>query len=148
MKLQAGEYVSLGRVETILSTSPFVDNLFVYGESSQNFVIAVVVANVKQLALLAREVLGAEAEGKTHEPLCREERLEQEVQKRLVKQARHGEWLEILQTLRCLGGLLKATGWFRLYSAMHLCIYAQVHSKAYMRKYTSKAYGSRFLDEM
>ena len=95
VKLQAGEYVSLGRVETILSTSPFVDNLFVYGESSQNFVIAVVVANVKQLALLAREVLGAGAEGKSHEQLCKEERLEQEVQKRLVKQARHGEWLEL-----------------------------------------------------
>ena len=100
MKLQAGEYVSLGRVETILSTSPFVDNLFVYGESSQNFVIAVVVANVKQLALLAREVLGAAAEGTSHEQLCKEEMLEQEVQKRLVKQARHGEWLELSEPLR------------------------------------------------
>ncbi|XP_043213778.1 long-chain-fatty-acid--CoA ligase 4-like [Amphibalanus amphitrite] len=90
VKLQAGEYVSLGRVETILSTSPFVDNMFVYGESSKNFVVAVVVANAKQLGLLAKEVLGSEAEGKSHEQLCKEERLEEEVQKRLVKQARHG----------------------------------------------------------
>ena len=96
MKLQAGEYVSLGRVETILSTSPFVDNMFVYGESSKNFVVAVVVVNAKQLALLAKEVLGGEAEGKTHEQLCKEERLEQEVQKRLVKQARHGQYSQLL----------------------------------------------------
>ncbi|XP_037075139.1 long-chain-fatty-acid--CoA ligase 4-like [Pollicipes pollicipes] len=90
VKLQAGEYVSLGRVESILSTSPLVDNMFVYGESSKNFVIAIVLANAKQLSMLAKEVLGGNAVGRSYEELCEMEQLEEEVQKRLAKHARHG----------------------------------------------------------
>lgn len=53
MKLQAGEYVSLGKVEAELKTCPIVDNICVYGESSKHFVVALVVPNPKHLKDLA-----------------------------------------------------------------------------------------------
>lgn len=53
MKLQAGEYVSLGKVETQLKTCPIIDNICVYGESSKYFTVALVVPNPKHLKELA-----------------------------------------------------------------------------------------------
>lgn len=43
MKLQAGEYVSLGKVEAELKTCPFVDNICVYGDSSKQYCVALLV---------------------------------------------------------------------------------------------------------
>ena len=37
MKLQFGEYVSLGKVEAVLKTCPVVDNVCIYGESSKSY---------------------------------------------------------------------------------------------------------------
>lgn len=54
MKLQAGEYVSLGKVESELKTCPIIDNICVYGDSSKQYCVALVVPNqdhLKQLAL-------------------------------------------------------------------------------------------------
>lgn len=53
MKLQAGEYVSLGKVETELKTCPIVDNICVYAESTKQFCVALVVPNPKHLNDLA-----------------------------------------------------------------------------------------------
>ncbi|UYV72825.1 ACSL4 [Cordylochernes scorpioides] len=50
-----GEYVSLGRVEAELKTSPLVDNLCVLGSGCCPFLAAVVCPNVFQLSLLARQ---------------------------------------------------------------------------------------------
>ena len=36
MKLQAGEYVSLGKVESNLKLAPIVDNICVYGDSGKS----------------------------------------------------------------------------------------------------------------
>lgn len=49
MKLQAGEYVSLGKVETVLKLSPLVDNICVYADSHKMFTVCIVVPNQKQL---------------------------------------------------------------------------------------------------
>jgi long-chain acyl-CoA synthetase len=49
LKLQGGEYVSLGKVESALKTCPYVDNICVYGESSKNFCVALVVPALKQV---------------------------------------------------------------------------------------------------
>lgn len=51
-----GEYISLGRVETILLTNSLVDNICVYGDSEQNYLIAMIVPNVKNFEKLAQEV--------------------------------------------------------------------------------------------
>jgi len=45
VKLQMGEYVSLGKVEAALSSSPYVDNLMVYADSNHSFCVALVVAS-------------------------------------------------------------------------------------------------------
>ncbi|CAI5479704.1 unnamed protein product [Closterium sp. Yama58-4] len=43
VKLQHGEYVSLGKVEAVLQVSPFVDNLLVFADSTKAFAVALVV---------------------------------------------------------------------------------------------------------
>ena len=53
VKLQAGEYVSLGKVEAQLKTCPLIDNICVYGDSTKQFCVALVVANQQQLKDLA-----------------------------------------------------------------------------------------------
>ena len=51
VKLQTGEYVSLGKVETTLKLSPLVDNICVYADSSQMFTVCLVVPNHKHLTV-------------------------------------------------------------------------------------------------
>ncbi|KAL8130580.1 hypothetical protein V2J09_019735 [Rumex salicifolius] len=43
VKLQHGEYVSLGKVESILIASPFVDNIMLYADPFNNYCVALVV---------------------------------------------------------------------------------------------------------
>ena len=43
VKLQLGEYVSLGKVEAQLKTHPLVENICVYGDSYQSYTVAVMV---------------------------------------------------------------------------------------------------------
>ncbi|KRT78590.1 AMP-binding protein [Oryctes borbonicus] len=49
VKLQAGEYVSLGKVEAELKTCPFVDNICVYGDSSKQYCVALVVPHQQMI---------------------------------------------------------------------------------------------------
>jgi len=51
--LAHGEYISLGKVETALLTNPHIDNICVYGDSQQDYVVALVVPNQKKLQELA-----------------------------------------------------------------------------------------------
>ncbi|RXG53582.1 Long-chain-fatty-acid--CoA ligase 4 [Armadillidium vulgare] len=53
VKLQIGEYVSLGKVETELKTCPLVENLCVYGEPSKNNVVVIVSPDAKGLESMA-----------------------------------------------------------------------------------------------
>lgn len=53
VKLQFGEYVSLGKVESELKTCPLVENICVYGDASKNYTVALVVPNQNQLNELA-----------------------------------------------------------------------------------------------
>lgn len=53
VKLQAGEYVSLGKVEAELKTCPVVENICVYCDSTKQFTVALVVPNQKHLEELA-----------------------------------------------------------------------------------------------
>ncbi|XP_072532761.1 long-chain-fatty-acid--CoA ligase 4b [Salminus brasiliensis] len=77
VKLQAGEYVSLGKVETALKNSPLIDNVCAYANSNQNYVISFVVPNQKRLTELASK---KSIEGEWEE-LCNHAVLEQEVLK-------------------------------------------------------------------
>ncbi|XP_069546846.1 long-chain-fatty-acid--CoA ligase 3a isoform X2 [Brachyistius frenatus] len=53
VKLQAGEYVSLGKVEAMLKNCPLIDNICAYANSDETYVISFVVPNQKQLLALA-----------------------------------------------------------------------------------------------
>lgn len=53
MKLQAGEYVSLGKVEAALAQCQYVETVCVYAESSQTYAVCLVVPRPKQLKQLA-----------------------------------------------------------------------------------------------
>ncbi|XP_067949293.1 long-chain-fatty-acid--CoA ligase 4-like [Watersipora subatra] len=53
VKLQAGEYVSLGKVEACLKLCPLVDNICVFANSMHMYTVAIVVPNPKALQQLA-----------------------------------------------------------------------------------------------
>ncbi|XP_039621738.1 long-chain-fatty-acid--CoA ligase 4-like isoform X1 [Polypterus senegalus] len=55
VKLQAGEYVSLGKVESALKNCSLIDNICAYANSDQNYVISFVVPNQKKLTALANK---------------------------------------------------------------------------------------------
>ena len=90
VKLQSGEYISLGRVETVLKTSPLVENMFVYAESSKTHVVAVVLPQLVPLRQLARGV-SASLSGASLAELCASEQLERQVQKVLAEHGRAGQ---------------------------------------------------------
>jgi len=56
VKLQAGDYVSLAKVETSLKLCPIIDNLCLYADSSKMFTVALVVPNRKNLEAMAQRI--------------------------------------------------------------------------------------------
>lgn len=53
IKLQAGEYIALAKVETQLKLCPLVDNLCVYANSNKMYTVCLIVPNRKNLEQLA-----------------------------------------------------------------------------------------------
>ncbi|XP_070380442.1 fatty acid CoA ligase Acsl3-like isoform X2 [Dermacentor albipictus] len=60
VKLQYGEYVSLGKVETVLKTHPLVDNVCAYGSSLSTFIIALIQPNEAALKQTSKSLSIAE----------------------------------------------------------------------------------------
>lgn len=85
VKLQAGEYVSLGKVESELKTCPLIENICVYGDPTKQFTVALVVPNQKHLEELAQR---QGLEGKTFEDLCSNPVMEKAVIKEMAEHAR------------------------------------------------------------
>uniref|UniRef100_A0A8C7X6A2 long-chain-fatty-acid--CoA ligase n=1 Tax=Oryzias sinensis TaxID=183150 RepID=A0A8C7X6A2_9TELE len=75
VKLQAGEYVSLGKVEAVLKNCPLIDNICAYANSDQSYVISFVVPNHKQLMAVA-EQMGIKG---TWEEICNNPQMEKQV---------------------------------------------------------------------
>merc|ERR1719192_2866460 len=69
VKLQLGEYVSLGKVESQLKTHPLVENICVYGDSYQPYTVAVMVPAKDQIEKFAGK-MDPNYRGKTMEELC------------------------------------------------------------------------------
>lgn len=53
VKLQHGEYISYGKVESILKTSPLVENICMYADPSQNYCVAVIIPSITELATIS-----------------------------------------------------------------------------------------------
>ena len=60
--VQFGEYVSLGKVESVLKTCPLVENICIYGDSTKSYVVALVVPDRNKLTELAKKLGKAETE--------------------------------------------------------------------------------------
>ncbi|XP_076886264.1 long chain acyl-CoA synthetase 9, chloroplastic-like [Bidens hawaiensis] len=90
VKLQHGEYVSLGKVEAVLSASPYVDNIMVYANSFHSYCVALVVASQAAVESWALQK-GIKFDDFTS--LCEMEETVKEVYGSLLKAAKTG-WLE------------------------------------------------------
>lgn len=69
VKLQHGEYVSLGSVESVLKTHSSVDNICMFADSSRNNTVAVVVPSSDYLRKIASTVSKSES-CSSYEDLC------------------------------------------------------------------------------
>ncbi|XP_054890258.1 long-chain-fatty-acid--CoA ligase 4 [Poeciliopsis prolifica] len=83
VKLQAGEYVSLGKVESALKTCALIDNICAYANSEQNYVISFVVPNQKKLTELAKH----RGIGGKWEEICNHPEMEKEVLREITEVA-------------------------------------------------------------
>jgi len=84
VKLQAGEYVSLGKVEAEMKTCAVVENICVYGDPSKHYCVALVVPNEKALNDIATS-LGVSGE---FEELCALPIMEKAVIKEIAEHAK------------------------------------------------------------
>ncbi|CAG2101696.1 unnamed protein product [Medioppia subpectinata] len=55
LKLQNGEYYSLGKVEAAVKSCPFIENICVYGISTHDYLIALVIPGVTAVQTLAKK---------------------------------------------------------------------------------------------
>lgn len=76
VKLQHGEYVSLGKVEAVLIVSPYVDNIMVHADPFHSYTVAIVVASQHALESWAQS---KGIEYKVFEDLCQKEEAIKEV---------------------------------------------------------------------
>ncbi|XP_076338573.1 fatty acid CoA ligase Acsl3-like [Tachypleus tridentatus] len=81
IKLQFGEYISLGKVETELKTSTLLDNICAYGDSFESYLVALVVPNRNQLQQLAKTL---HKDHLSFSDMCQDSEIVAAVQKALV----------------------------------------------------------------
>jgi len=89
VKLQLGEYVSLGKVEAQMKTNPLVDNICVYADSLKSNTVAFIVPIREALEQLASSYISVTGEVEaTYEQVCDDPGVRGEVLRRL---ASHGQ---------------------------------------------------------
>jgi len=80
-KLAQGEYVAPEKVENVYLTNKYVAEVFVYGDSFQNYCVALVVPDKKQLLELASQ-MGVSGE---FEDICKEKKIIDKVLEEITK---------------------------------------------------------------
>merc|ERR1712128_172703 len=81
VKLQLGEYVSLGKVESQMKINPLVDNICVYADSNKTHTVAMVVPDRNNLEKMARDPSNAET---AFEDLCKDPKVLETFLKKLM----------------------------------------------------------------
>ena len=72
VKISTGEYISLGKVESVLKQIPYIDNCCVYVDGAHAFVVVLVVPNAKHIKTLAATV---SVNSDSNEELCNDKRV-------------------------------------------------------------------------
>ena len=90
MKLQAGEYVSLAKVETALTTSSIIDSACVYADSHKMYTVCLIVPNLKHIRQLGLSQ-GLE-EGTNFETLCKNKKIEEHIFKIVQDVCKKGKY--------------------------------------------------------
>ena len=88
MKLSQGEYVALEKIENVYAACPIVQQMYVHGDSTQSYLVAIVVPDPVVLARIASEVWKkgvSEMEPKTLDEAVRDERVVSAVLDMLTK---------------------------------------------------------------
>lgn len=75
-KLPNGEYVSLGRIETVIKTAPMVENCCICLHDKINDIVALITPSVKQLKILVEKLNKANL---THEQVCADPEIKQAI---------------------------------------------------------------------
>ncbi|XP_015123836.1 long-chain-fatty-acid--CoA ligase 4 isoform X1 [Diachasma alloeum] len=88
VKLQLGEYVSLGKVEAELKTCPLVENICVYGDAHKAYTVALVVPNPRLLDEIAINLGITNA---SLEELCENPVIEKAVLQELIEQSKKSQ---------------------------------------------------------
>lgn len=88
VKLQFGEYVSLGKVEAELKVCPSVENICVYGDSSKNNIVAIMCPIQKNLEDLGRSLGKLDLR---REKLCLDEDINRALLQELVATGKKGK---------------------------------------------------------
>ncbi len=56
VKLHTGEYVALGKVESVLSRCSFVESVCVYADAGTTYTVALIVPRAKEMVALAKSL--------------------------------------------------------------------------------------------
>ena len=70
VKLQMGEYVSLGKVESVMKIHNLIENICVCAKSSESFTVAIIVPEHSTLVALSSKLISKDSSGMTFEDLC------------------------------------------------------------------------------
>lgn len=76
LKLQNGEYYSLGKIEAAVKSCPFIENICVYGNATHDYLIALVIPSAAGVHTLAKKFL---LQSFSFDQLCKNPKIESSV---------------------------------------------------------------------
>lgn len=91
MKLQMGEYISPGKVESVLKTSPLVENICLCGDSTKNYCVALIAPHRENLIVFAAN---KGVTNKTFRELCEDDTVTKAVLQEIANYGKQGKFNE------------------------------------------------------